>query len=237
MTETRFHNELGDDYDLFKLASPHHDELQNSVAGLVGNLYGNKDFTEIRVLEIGFGTGITSKEILQADERIRLTAVDNEETMLSKAKQKLSDIPVDRFKLCVEDALEFLKRTESGQYDVVASAWVLHNFLKEYRTKVIREIYRVLKPDGVFINADKIEVTDRAEHAKNMKWQFAQFDVFEKIGKPELKKEWTEHYWEDSKPERALIEKDFERDCLEISFASFEITKRWFDDAVAVIKK
>ena len=37
-----------------------------------------------------------------------------------------------------------------------------------------------------------------------------QLEVYDEIGKPELKKEWTEHYLEDSKPGRALIENDFE---------------------------
>jgi len=43
----------------------------------------------ITVLELGCGTGYTSKVILDADPRIRLRAIDNDESMLEQAEKKL----------------------------------------------------------------------------------------------------------------------------------------------------
>lgn len=237
MTENRFHNQLGDEYELFKLASPHFDELQNGVGGIIKDTFKNNLTNEIKILEIGFGAGATSSIILNADSRVKLVAIDNEPIMLEKAVQNLSKIDSDRYELKIEDALEFLKNLKKESFDVVASAFVIHNFLKDYRRDVIQEIYNVLKPEGLFVNADKIEVTDREKHTKNMEWQLSQFDVYEKIGKPELKQEWVEHYLEDSKPERALIENEFQKNIKDAGFKSFEIQKRWFDDALAVTKK
>lgn len=237
MSETRFHNQLGDEYELFKLASPHYDELQNSVGVLIKENFVDNDIKEIEVLEIGFGAGATSIVILNSDDRIKLTAIDNEPLMLPKTKEKLSIFDQNRFDLQVEDALSFLEKCPESRFDVIASAWVLHNFTTGYRLKVINQIYRILKLDGIFINADKIEATDRIQHAKNMEWQLTQFEVYDEIGKPELKKEWTEHYLEDSKPDRALIENDFEEIIKSTGFTSFKILKRWHDDAVAFMKK
>lgn len=237
MTETRFHNQLGDEYELFKLASPHYDELQNSVGDLIKESFASNDTKEIEVLEIGFGAGATSIVILNSDSRVTLTAIDSEPLMLPKTAEELSIFDQNRFNLHVEDALTFLEKCPDNKFDVVASAWVIHNFTDEYRLKVIPQIYRVLKPGGIFINADKIEITDRVEHVKNMEWQLAQFEVYEEMGKPELKKEWTEHYLEDSKPGRALIENNFEDVVKSSGFTSFKILKRWYDDAIAFIKK
>lgn len=237
MSEARFHNQLGDEYELFKMASPHYDELQNSVGDLIKENFSDIDTEEIEVLEIGFGAGATSFVILNSDERVKLTAIDNEPLMLPKVEEKLKEIDSHRFNLKTDDALTFLENCPDNKFDIVASAWVIHNFTNEYRLKVIPQIYRVLKTGGIFINADKIETTDRVQHAKNMEWQLAQFEVYDEIGKPELKKEWIEHYLEDSKPGRALIENEFEQAVKSTGFSSFQILKRWYDDAVAFIKK
>jgi tRNA (cmo5U34)-methyltransferase len=235
MTEQRFKNQIGDEYDLFQLASPHYSQLQNSVGELLMQEYSSSDLTEINVLEIGFGTGITTKIVLLADKRIVVSGMDNEPKMLSQAETALASI--GRYKLKAQDALEYLKPIPDNFFDAAISAFVIHNFHKDYRFEVLKEIHRILKPSGIFINADKIGASNPEQHLSNVQWQMAQFDVFEKIGKPELKKEWVEHYLEDEKPERVLIEKDFRDAINTIGFSSFEIKKRWYDDAVALIRK
>ena len=237
MSEQRFHNKLGEEYELFQLVLPHYNDLQNSVGNLIKENFVNSNLNKIEVLEIGFGSGVTSKVILSSDNRVYLTAIDDEPIMLSKAVENLEQFDKSRFNLQIVDALKFLEKTGDNSFDAIASAWVLHNFTKEYRSKVLNEIYRVIKPGSIFINADKIEVTDRKEHQKNMEWQLSQFEIFEKNGRPELKKEWTDHYFEDGKPERVLIENEFISEIKQIGFKSIDILKRWHDDAAAIIKK
>jgi hypothetical protein len=72
MTEQRFSDQIGDEYDLFQLASPHYKELQNSVGEMLKLEFNKSNLTTINVSEIGFGTGITSKIVLLADDRINL---------------------------------------------------------------------------------------------------------------------------------------------------------------------
>ncbi len=210
MQEKRFDKKIGNEYELFKLAAPHYDDLQNSIGEIIKDNFKESKFNNINVLEIGFGDGATSKVVLSSDNRIFLTAIDNEALMLDKINRGLDGIEKSRYKIIIDDALNFLKQTDSNTFDAVISAWTIHNFLSEYRKEVIHELFRVIKSGGIFINADKIEVSDRVEHEKNLKIQISEFEVFEKIGKPELKREWTEHYLDDAKPNRALVEKDFE---------------------------
>ena len=68
----------GSEYDLLKLAMPHYDELQAQIGAVVrehlSSLMYHKRF---KVLEIGPGSGITTKALLDCDPRITITAVDN----------------------------------------------------------------------------------------------------------------------------------------------------------------
>ncbi len=79
-------NEIAVEYDLFKMAVPHHDDFQKQVGVEL-----SKHFAKMQnptILEIGSGTGITTQEILQAVPRATVTALDLESTMQDQAKTK-----------------------------------------------------------------------------------------------------------------------------------------------------
>jgi len=229
-SEQRFSDMVGEEYDLFGLALPHQDEIQKkSVETLIKHF---QDAKSIDVLEIGFGTGITSKELLKANELVQLVAIDNEPLMLEKAMAKLKTFPLNRFKLETIDALEFLVGQKEGSFDAIVSVWVLHNLHTDFRSSILKEIYRVLKPNGIFVNGDKIAVSDPTLHKEHLDWQLEQFNVFEKINRPELKKEWTEHYLEDEKPERIMYEDIFLEELTKIGFTDCQITNRNYLDAI-----
>lgn len=231
-SEQRFSNKAGEEYDLFSLCLPHQDEIQKqTVRTLIKHF--EKDMPKIDVLEIGFGTGITSQELLSSDNRVYLIGVDNEPAMLNKGLGKLKEIPSERFKLEIIDALEYLKTQSDNSFDAVISVWVLHNLHKEIRLNILKEIYKVLKPNGIFVNGDKIAVSDINLHQEHLNWQFKQFDVYDKIRRPELKKEWTEHYIEDENPDRILYEDAFLKDLKEVGFKQSNISNRHYLDAVS----
>jgi len=234
-SKQRFDNQIGEEYDLFRLASPYHDEIQNEAASLLkSNLSKRKNIT---VVEIGFGTGITSKLILGSDPRINLLAVDNVEIMLAKAQKTLSIFPPNRFDLKINDALDFLKELPSNSADAIVSVWVLHNIEKNHRSDILKEIYRILRPEGIFINGDKIAESDRTKHKSNLEWQIKQFDVFDSINKSELKKEWTQHYYEDEKPDKRLIDNEFKSSLESIGFKEYKMTDRKYMDAIVWTRK
>jgi ubiquinone/menaquinone biosynthesis C-methylase UbiE len=235
--EQRFSTAVGEEYDLFRLAVPHHDDVQNeTVSAVISNLSGND--RSIDVLEIGFGTGLTSEALLHANRMVSLVAIDNESEMLAKAVDRLGDfVGEGRLVLLVADALSHLKKCEDGSLDVVVSVWVLHKLDYRVRNEIFSEIYRVLKPSGVFVNGDKIAVDDEQEHKEHLRWQISKFDIFESMGRPDLKEEWINHYYEDETPNRVLYAGTMKRHLLEIGFSGCEITKRWYLDAISVARK
>jgi ubiquinone/menaquinone biosynthesis C-methylase UbiE len=96
------------------------------------------------ILEIGFGTGLNLEHY---PERVRrLVAVDPAVGMTRIARRRIerSRIDVDLLVQTTED-LPF----EDGQFDCVVSTWTLCSIREPQRA--IREISRVLKPEGRFL--------------------------------------------------------------------------------------
>jgi len=235
-SELRFSNKAGEEYDLFSHVLPHQMEMQRKCAGILKNHFSSS-VKNIAVLEIGFGTGLTSHEILSVDDRVHLVAIDSEPKMLVKTEKKLESFASSRFELFTSEAFEYLKSLTDESFDAVITVWVLHNLQNDFRQKVLKEIYRVLKKGGVFINGDKIAVTNAKEHKDHLDWQLAHFDTFVKMGRPELKKEWTDHYMEDEDPDRILFEESYTADLKALNFKKVEITGRHFLDAISVAVK
>jgi ubiquinone/menaquinone biosynthesis C-methylase UbiE len=234
---TRFSNKLGDEYDVFRLACPHHDEFQECVATTLGNCLGPGVHDQPKVVEVGFGTGITSTEVLSLKGNLTLLGVDNEPLMFSHATENLKGFDPKRFTLRIQDALEFFRGLPNNSADAVVSVWVLHNMWNDYRDSLLGEICRILKPGACFVYGDKIAVTDPAKHAENYAWQIRQLDAFEAIGKPELKREWLEHYEADEHPQVVLKEDKLEQSLVSAGFRSYEMLQRWHMEALVVAQK
>ena len=239
MEAKRFHGKIGEDYELFKLACPHFDDLQNTVGKTIKDYFKKANEKEINVLEIGCGPGYTTEIILNSDKRTKVFAVDNESVMISQAKIVLNNfIKNNRVKLTEADTLEFLKKQNSNFFDAFASGFTLHNFKKEFRKEILKEIYRTLKSKGIFVNGDKYALDDEEEYKKALDWQMQEFrKQYSKINRYDLIEEWTKHYEEDNKPEVIMKEGEAIKLMKELGFKDFKILFRKYTDAVLFARK
>lgn len=239
MGDKRFHGKAGEEYNLFKLACPHFEELENTLGKVIKEQFQNKNVAEIKVLEIGCGPGFTTLIILDSDKRTKIVAVDNEPVMIEQAKEILKEfIDNDRVQIIEDDALEFLKKQSSDSFDVFASGFTLHNLPNNFREKVIKEIYRVLKSGGIFVNADKYALDNESEHKKSLNWQLHQFkEKYSQINRLDLVEEWTSHYLEDYKPNIVMRESDSIKTMNKIGFKDIKIVFRKQMDAVLFARK
>jgi len=232
----RFQGKIGEDYDLFSLSCPHHDELQGTIGKIIKQYLQNSDQETISVLEIGHGTGITSNIILSSDKRITLDAVDNESNMIVPASENLKEYE-GRFSLITQDGLEYIKK-KSKSYDIFVSAFTIHNFEQDYRKQFLTEIYRVLKPDGIFINADKYVHNDNELQQKDLEWQIAKFkEVYDAINRPDLRDEWIKHYLEDLKEDVIMREQEAIQIIQKLGFKNIQKRFRKHMEAVIYAQK
>lgn len=108
---------------------------------LLGNLKGKK------VLEIGCGGAQCG--IAMAKQGARVTGMDISNEQLKFAKN-LAD--KNKTKIClIQNDIENLRKIKSNSQDIVFTAWALH-YVKNLN-KCFKEVYRVLKKDGLFVLA------------------------------------------------------------------------------------
>lgn len=240
--DLRFEGALGgSEYDLLKLAMPHYDEVQSEVGKLVkaycSSLIYHKAF---KVLEIGPGSGITTKVLLDCDPRIKITAVDSGEKMRDAFEAKLEKWDAkSRVEVVPSEILTYLQTVPDKHFDVVATGFVIHNIERKTRRRLIREIYRVLVPRGLFVNGDKIVPDDPERYAEAYTTQVSAFDIFETsaVNAPEVKKEWIEHYMVDAQPHIVYREQAALQDMQDARFTEVRGTYRHLLEAVVSGRK
>ena len=102
---------------------------------------------EDRVFEIGCGTGVATIPLSKYVKEI--TATDISENMIQKAREKAKNQSKDNIIFRTGELTEM--EVEPERYDVVAAYNVL--WYMKNQEEVLKKIYEVLKPGGIFLSA------------------------------------------------------------------------------------
>ncbi len=248
--DARFAESLGgSEYEDLLLALDFYKEFQaetgKALQEYIQEYCANAD--RVKVLEAGPGTGITTLELLKADPRVHVVAVDNEPKMLVEVQNRFSTIEdlKDRVDFVLADILTYLESCEDNSFDAFASVYTLHNFTPDFREKVISLIAQKMKPGGVFINGDKY-ARDEEHHKKDFQAEITNYNKFdtaaveaEAVGDSaraehlrKIKGEWIHHAGEDERNRITVDEQNalFEK----LGFEEIEWGKRF--DLVITVK-
>jgi tRNA (cmo5U34)-methyltransferase len=110
---------------------------------------------EIRVLDLGAGTGLLSAKVAERFPRARVTLVDLSVEMLRVARRRLTG-EKGRFEFRTMDyARKPLPGVEGG-YDIVVSALSVHHLTHGDKRELFEKVYCALAVGGYFVNADQI---------------------------------------------------------------------------------
>ncbi|MDD5463313.1 MAG: class I SAM-dependent methyltransferase [Methylococcales bacterium] len=204
--EHLFQGPIADEYDMLRQICPAAAEMSHRVGEFIGGWMRTYPYTHLNLLEIGCGTGITTAHLLAYRDRIEIVSVDNAPAMLAQARQNLAEaLNSGHLHLIENDALSYLQSIPDSSFDIVASAYALHNFLDGYRSRVLEEVLRVLKPGGLFINGDRYAVDDAREHLKNTQEEVkGYFQVFLKMNRPDLLEQWIVHLFSDESEDHIM---------------------------------
>jgi len=225
--DAMFSGVIGQDYQLLKKISPLAAEMSRLVGIAVGE-FCLQQSTPAYVVELGGGTGITTLSILSADARLSVLSIDNESTMQNQAKENLKHwVDEGRLAFCPDDALTALCAMASESIDLLASAYTLHNFHADYRKQVIREVYRVLKPHGRFINGDRYALDDITAHTRCTQQEVANyFKVLIGLNRLDVLEHWIIHLFSDESEDHVMRESTALQQLADTGFKQITLTHR-----------
>ena len=234
--ERLFSGLIGAEYDMLKLICPAVVEASQQVGAALAAWNPGRP---LDVFEIGCGTGITTLSLLNARRDVIVTAIDNEPTMLKQAKQHLSHwLELGRLRLLETDALTGLQALPDASMDAVASGYVTQNFVDAYRVRVLKEVYRALKPGGVFINGDRYALDDTIAHTRLTQEEVRHwFKVFGEMNRVDLLEQWVVHLFSDESPDR-IMRLQPALDCMgQIGFVPIRVLSRQGVNTLLVAEK
>ncbi|MFS0868535.1 class I SAM-dependent methyltransferase [Paenibacillus xylanilyticus] len=105
-----------------------------------------------RILDLGAGTGLLSGMVLQKYPNARITLMDISEKMLEMARRRFAD--TDQVQYVVGD---YTKHAFTSSYDMIISSLSIHHLTHADKKNVFGTVYKMLKPGGLFINADQVQ--------------------------------------------------------------------------------
>ena len=106
----------------------------------------------IDVLDLGAGTGLFSKHVLDKYPNARFVLYDLAEKMLGVAQERFAGHP-EQFRYVVGD---YRKIEGDQEYDLVISSLSIHHLEHADKRALFHRIFQLLRKGGLFINVDQI---------------------------------------------------------------------------------
>jgi len=163
---------------------PFHKELHKKIIEFVSKNF-DKD-KKYAILDLGVGTGITSKLIQDLLPNSEFDVVDFSKQMLSGAKERLGNKNVNYI------FGDYSKLQFSRKYDIIVSVIGLHHQNQEGKIMLFKKIYSLLNINGTFIFGDLVTYKDKHKSALNNALHY--HHLVEKSSDEKTLAEWAHHH-------------------------------------------
>jgi SAM-dependent methyltransferase len=117
-----------------------------------------------RVLDLGTGDGVLLDLVLTARPGATGVGVDFGDEMLRRARERFAGRDVDLVQHNLDEPLPDL-----GTFDAVISSFALHHCSPARVQDLYQEVFALLHPGGVFVNAEHVASTTPALHEAFLK--------------------------------------------------------------------
>jgi tRNA (cmo5U34)-methyltransferase len=191
-SELNYDSYSEDKYDLDIINSiPFHKELHEKIIWILKQEFNSKT---LEILDLGIGTGITSKIVLEKFPNSQLIGIDFSDQMLLGAQNKLKDFNVELIK---ED---YSKIDLPKELDLVISVIGFHHQSKKVeKVLMFKKIFASLKQGGIFMLGDLMTYSNqvKASECEQKHFDFLKQNAIDE----KTLKEWTHHHKELNKLE------------------------------------
>jgi ubiquinone/menaquinone biosynthesis C-methylase UbiE len=137
------------------------DVMRRQIIPPVSALVRARGADQLKLLDVGCGTGRTLHQLSRAHPKLRLSGVDLSPAYIRLARKRLA--AVDELTLAVENA-EALPWADAT-FDVVTSVYMFHELPRNARRNAVREMLRVLRPGGLVVIEDSAQPSESPELA------------------------------------------------------------------------
>lgn len=120
--------------------------------GTAVDLISFDETDNLKILDLGAGTGLFSSLVSQRYPDAEFTLYDLSTAMLEEAKTRFEtgNVKVNYV------SKDYYAEPIDGEYDLIISALSIHHLTDNEKEELFRKIYASLKPNGLFINADQV---------------------------------------------------------------------------------
>lgn len=145
---TKF-NEIAEKYDSQRRKLiPCFDDFYHTATSLI-----DVDHASPRILDLGAGTGLFTSYVLDLYPNARITLIDLSQSMLDIAKQRFGETQAN----VTYKTEDYSKFEFSEPIDCVISSLSIHHLEDQAKQDLYEKIFKLLKPGGIFINADQVQ--------------------------------------------------------------------------------
>jgi tRNA (cmo5U34)-methyltransferase len=143
----QFHWDPDGYLEMVRAEVPDYDRIQDELARATDGIDAR------RMLELGTGSGVTSRRVLARHPHAQLTGVDSSEHMLGAADLPGADLRLQDLRDPLPD----------GPFDLVFSALAIHHLDAAAKADLFTRVSAVLAPGGRFVMADVVVPEDPAD--------------------------------------------------------------------------
>ena len=118
---------------------------------MIKQITRNKN-TQIKILELGFGTGTLTSRIIKTFPNTTIVGIDNSKKLLAEAVRKLNKS--DRF---IPINADINKLKTDKQFNIVISALAIHHLSGREKQSLFKKLFKVLLPGGKIIIGDIVK--------------------------------------------------------------------------------
>lgn len=131
--------------------------MRRSALRPIAEFLRGRDQRQLNLLDVACGTGRLMRQIRLAFPALRLTGLDLSPAYLEEARQHLQPL---RAATWLAGNAEAIPAADSSQ-DVVTCVFLFHELPPVVRRRVAGEMARVLKPGGLLVFIDSLQMGDR----------------------------------------------------------------------------
>jgi len=113
----------------------------------------------LRILDVGCGTGRALWQIARAVPGQQYFGVDLSPYYIEEARKVLAGVP--EVSLLAEDAEQL--PFQDASFDVITSCFLFHELPRNVRPRVLAELFRLLRPGGLFVCEDSAQLAEAAD--------------------------------------------------------------------------